>query len=198
MLLIKTMYRSSRRKILGAFALSALVATVVIGLCQKPEEEHLAGLPREEMQAALAGSPPSLAALHRQGGELLPGGYVALQRRLRALRGRPAVVNLWASWCPPCRAEALLLQRVATEYGKRVAFIGVDSNDNAEAARQLLRSVPVPYPSYVDRPQRTAQSLRLRGLPGTTYYDSSGHRVYIHQGQYVSLADLRRDLHRIL
>ena len=103
-----------------------------------------------DYEKALAGSPPPLAALHRQGNELLGGGQDAYEKRIAALRGYPVVVNVWASWCGPCRFEFPTLQRLSAKYGKQVAFLGVDSEDSDDAARTFLAEAPVPYPSYTD------------------------------------------------
>ena len=88
-----------------------------------------------QMRARLAGSPAPLAALHAQADELLAGGLPALRARLAALRGTPVVVNKWASWCEPCRAEFGVFQRVSVAHGREVAFIGIDSGDTAAATR---------------------------------------------------------------
>ena len=76
------------------------------------------------------------------------------------------VVNKWGSWCAPCRAEFPALQRQSVEQGKRVAFLGVDGQDNDDNARKFLEKYPVAYPSYVDGDLSIAQLLRRRpGLP---------------------------------
>ena len=99
---------------------------------------------------ALAGSPAPLAALHAQADRLLPGGTDAFEQRIAALKGYPVVVNVWASWCGPCRFEFPTLQKLSARYGKRVAFLGVNSQDSDDAAATFLKEAPVPYPSYTD------------------------------------------------
>ncbi len=144
---------------------------------------------------ALAGSPAPLAALHKQSDQLLPGGTEAFDKRIAALRGYPIVVNVWASWCGPCRFEFPTLQKLSATYGKRVAFIGVNSQDSDAGAETFLKEAPVPYPSYTDSDQRLAEHIGAGlGLPDTAYYDREGKLVYLKQGPYTSRAELRADV----
>jgi cytochrome c biogenesis protein CcmG/thiol:disulfide interchange protein DsbE len=145
----------------------------------------------------LEGAPPPLAKLHAQAGELLGGGAGAFEARLRALEGYPVVVNKWASWCPPCRAEFPYFQEQAVRRGRKVAFVGVDSNDNAGDARKFLAELPVPYPSYEDPSLKVAQVFKGQiAFPTTAFYDSKGELAYVKQGGYASEADLVDDLNR--
>lgn len=145
---------------------------------------------------ALAGSPAPLAALHRQADELLPGGQDAYEQRIAALHGYPAVVNVWASWCGPCRFEFPHFQQAAAHYGKRVAFFGVDSQDSGDAAATFLEEAPVPYPSYEDPDEEIHDSVDAIGLPATAFYDGEGKLLYTKQGNYEDLAELRADIER--
>jgi cytochrome c biogenesis protein CcmG, thiol:disulfide interchange protein DsbE len=146
---------------------------------------------------ALAGSPAALAALHAQGDRLLPGGRAAFERRIATLRGYPTVVNVWASWCGPCRFEFPVLQKVAARFGRRVAFLGVNSEDSGDAASTFLGEDPVPYPSYIDGDRKIAESLgATAGLPDTAFYDRAGKLVYLKQGPYTDPAALEADLRR--
>jgi cytochrome c biogenesis protein CcmG/thiol:disulfide interchange protein DsbE len=147
-------------------------------------------------EKALAGSPPPLAALHRQANELLPGGLDAFEQRIDSLAGYPVVVNVWASWCGPCRYEFHALQRAAAGYGKRVAFLGVDSQDSEDAAQTFLREEPVPYPSYSDPDEEIADELGGRGLPVTAFFDREGEFVFLQQKPYVEPGELRADIER--
>lgn len=161
-----------------------------------PEAAEDAAPPPTRAQAvkALAGSPRVLATLHAQGGQLLGDGFT---QRLAALRGRPVVINEWASWCPPCRAEMALFAKAAARYGKRVAFLGLNVNDSDDAARRLLATVPLSYPSYADPRGHAAAALApVVGLPTTVYLDAGGKVVATHPGEYRDSADLDSDIRR--
>jgi cytochrome c biogenesis protein CcmG/thiol:disulfide interchange protein DsbE len=150
-----------------------------------------------DYEQALAGSPKPLAELYSHGDRLVSGGTSAFGSQLAALRGHPVVVNVWASWCEPCRMEFPYLQRLSAKYGKRVAFVGVDTNDNDAAARTFLGEFPLPYPSYTDPDKDIAQSVGATvGLPDTAYYDARGKRVFVKQGQYASKDDFAADIKR--
>ena len=146
---------------------------------------------------ALAGSPAPLAALHDQADQLLPGGLDAYGKRIAALRGYPVVANVWASWCGPCRFEFPFLQKASARFGKRVAFVGVDSDDSADAAATFLEEAPLSYPSYTDPDKEIAASLKATaGYPDTAFYDRQGNLVYLKYGPYSDLADLEADIRR--
>lgn len=146
---------------------------------------------------ALAGSPAPLASLHAQADRLLGGGTGAFERRIAALRGYPVVVSVWASWCGPCRLEFGALQRLAARLGRRVAFLGVDSQDSNDTASTFLREAPVPYPSYTDPEKKIAAALGATlGLPDTAFYDRAGKLAYLKQGPYTSTAALAADVRR--
>lgn len=177
----------------------ALVAVVAIGLSQAggggggPTKS--AGGACGSMPASLAGAPAPLASLHKQGCDLLDGGPSAFKARLASLHGHPVVVNKWASWCGPCRAEFPHFQKLSASLGKRVAFLGVDSNDNYGDAAAFLRRYPVSYPSYKDGSNTIAQVFNgVVAFPTTVFYDASGKLKYIHNGQYATEAALRRDI----
>jgi cytochrome c biogenesis protein CcmG, thiol:disulfide interchange protein DsbE len=178
-----------------AAILALAVALAIAGCGASGGGDYGGGHP--DYAKALAGSPAPLAALHRQADRLLPGGVGAYEKRLAALRGYPVVVNVWASWCGPCRFEFPVFQRLAARYGRRVAFLGVNSQDANDAARTFLGEDPVPYPSYVDPKRAIAEGVGARlGLPDTAFYDRGGRLVYLKQGPYGDPAALRADLRR--
>lgn len=154
------------------------------------------GGPHPDYAKALAGSPAPLAALHKQANELLPGGMDAYERRIAALHGYPVVVNLWASWCIPCRQEFPVLQKLSARYGKQVAFLGVNSEDSDDAAATFLREEPVPYPSYTDPDKEIFNEVGDVGFPNTAFYDRSGELIYVKPGPYREDSELEADVRR--
>lgn len=149
-----------------------------------------------DYERALADAPPSLARLYAQGDRLLPGGLEAYEQKLAALRGFPVVVNVWASWCGPCRAEFPYFQSQSAKQGDRVAFLGVDTQDVEAAAETFLEDYPVPYPSVSDPDGEVEEELGVVGIPATAFYDEKGELVYLKQGPYTAESELATDIER--
>jgi len=150
-----------------------------------------------QVVAAFTGSPAPLAALHAEPNRLLDGGVSGFRSLLASLRGYPVVVNEWASWCTDCVAEFPAFQRAAVTYGRRVAFVGVDVEDDSSKAVAFLHRFPVTYPSYVDPEQRIAQMIEASGLyPQTVYFSRRGKFVYDHPGPYATARALDQDIRR--
>ena len=101
-------------------------------------------------------------------------GRVALEE----LRGRPVVVNFWASWCEPCREEAPLLQAAWQDARQRgVLFVGLDMQDARGDARAFLREFSITYPNVRDPGEKVARRWRLTGLPETFFINAKGEVV---------------------
>ncbi len=187
------------KRILITLASLAVAALVVVGLLQAKGSTSTAPsrLTLAQMQASLEGSPAALSSLHAQASEVLEGGLPAVRARLHSLAGTPIVVNKWASWCGPCRAEFGVFQRASVTQGRSVAFIGIDSGDaERSSAVAFLRAFPVSYPSYYDRSGQAGLAITDSSFtPVTVFYNRSGS-VYIHQGQYPSVQKLEADIRR--
>ena len=189
------------RRVLLVLGAVALVAVVVIGLGQAGgarEEPEAATFDLEQARQRLAGAPPRLAQLHDLSSEILDGGVDAFENRLQQLDGIPVVINKWASWCRPCRAEFPVFQQVATEHGKEIAFIGVNAGDKRPAAEKFLAERPLPYPSYEDPDEKISREIDVPKLfPATIFIDARGEKT-VQFGEYTSRDALERDIDRFL
>ncbi len=98
--------------------------------------------------------------------------------RLSDLRGKTVVLNLWASWCGPCRDEARELNRSYELYkGRGVAFVGIAFNDDIDPMRQFVNEYAVPYPTALDPEGRISVGLGITGVPETYLIDPQGHLI---------------------
>ncbi len=106
----------------------------------------------------------------RMAGETLDGE----QLDVASLRGRPVVLNFWASWCAPCRAETDGLVTLAKD-NPDVAFVGVNEKDEPSSARAFVRTYAVTYPSIIDETGVLAAGWPISiGLPSTVVLDDQG------------------------
>lgn len=132
-------------------------------------------------------------------GTTLDGDRLALND----LIGHVVVVNVWGSWCGPCRAEAPDLARVARETsGRGVRFVGIDTRDDDAAARAFVRAFKIPYPSLIDRDGKLILAfdgiIPVSAVPSTVLLDADGRiaaRV-IGRVTYSTLSGLVNDLLR--
>lgn len=193
-----------------AARVAAVVATVALsfagcGLGEQPSAE-----PRKASRAGPpSASPVASADLQRcpevrqrpaGGADALPAVTLPCLGAgpdvpLSGLRG-PLVLNLWASWCEPCRDEAPLFQRLHGTAGERVQVIGVDTKDRSEeAALAFAAHRQLRYPSLYDRRGRTLAAAKAgTGLPVTLFVDRAGKVTHRKVGPYRTYGELTADV----
>ncbi len=96
-------------------------------------------------------------------------------RKLSAFRGKPLIINVWASWCPPCIAEMGSLERLAwSELGLQLTVIGISTDDYPEAAKGFLTKSHATLNHYIDRQLELENMLGANRLPLTLLVDAKG------------------------
>jgi thiol-disulfide isomerase/thioredoxin len=96
-------------------------------------------------------------------------------RLLSQYRGKPLLINVWASWCGPCRLEMGSLERLAwQDQGKRFAMIGISTDDSETAAKRYLQSANATLNHYLDRALELENMLGAERLPLTILVDANG------------------------
>ena len=158
---------------------SSIVAILLLaGACTHPASAPGGGDdgPRATNAATASLLPTHVAALPTL-------DTAAFARLLTQLHGTPVVVNVWASWCVPCQAEAPLLRVASATYGARVQFLGVDVLDSVAGARDFIAKERMSYPSVFDPSGAIRNALGMVGQPATVFYDASGTVVSSWDGQ---------------
>jgi len=114
------------------------------------------------------------------------------------LRGQGVLVNFWASWCDPCREEAVLLEHTwRREKGKGIVFLGLDYLDQEPAAKDYLAGYDITYPNGPDLRSRVARRYGITGVPETFLIDPAGKIVDVIVGPITSQAQIDTYLEKI-
>lgn len=149
---------------IGVIASGLLLASLAVGVVRDPPQPAsplLGKLAPDFRLTALDGSTVDLAGL----------------------RGRPVIVNFWASWCAPCREEAPLLRRVQEEDRDRdLVVLGVIFGDSPENARAFMQRYDQRYPGLLDPDGRTAVDYGVFGIPETYFVRRDGIVTYKQTG----------------
>ena len=142
-----------------AVALVGFLVLMAYGLLNTAPVTGLSGLTRVQKPA------PEIEFSLFDGRELVLSDY----------RGQPMVINFWASWCAPCRQEALVLERSWRAYrDDGVIFLGVDIQDSEESARAFLSEYGITYPNGRDTDGQISVDYGVVGLPVTFFVNSEG------------------------
>lgn len=153
--------------LVAALVASALVAALAFGLTRDPRR----------LPGVAVGKPAPAFELRNLRGERLS---------LADLRGRPAVINFWASWCTECEKEHPYLMQAHKRWGERVAFVGVVFQDSERNIRRFLvergEDPERTYPNLMDPASRTAIDYGVYGVPETFFLDRRGVVSFKHVG----------------
>ena len=125
--------------------------------------------------------------------------FEQLKSLLSQLQGTPVVLNIWGSWCGPCREEGPHLAAAARRYGERVQFLGIDVKDQKDPAREFIRSEGWTYPSLFDPSPRGDIGVELGyfAQPVTIFYGRDGAVVDDFSGP-IGTHDLEAAIRKIL
>jgi thiol-disulfide isomerase/thioredoxin len=132
-------------------------------------------LPKVKLSCFVGGAPADLATL-----------------------GGPAIVNLWGTWCPPCRKELPAIQRYAEQAGDRVRVIGVITRDERDSAQSFIDEEKVTLPMLYDPEQRLLLAVGKRALPVTLFITAGGRLAYVYNSTALSTEDVAELAERYL
>jgi peroxiredoxin len=99
---------------------------------------------------------------------------------LKSLRGKPVVLNFFASWCEPCKGEAPVLESAWRKYRSQVVFLGIDYHDVTSDGRRFLRAHDITYPTVADGSGDVADRYGVTGVPETYFINAQGRLVGSH------------------
>jgi len=118
--------------------------------------------------------------------------------RLSDFRGKPVVLNFWATWCVPCRIEMPSLQRAHEQYGDELTILGVDVEESAAMVGDYATALGLTFPLVIDPEADVARLFRVRAMPTTYFIDADGVVIDSHRGAVRSDEELAPLLETVL
>jgi cytochrome c biogenesis protein CcmG, thiol:disulfide interchange protein DsbE len=179
--------KAARLKLLGQAAAVGVVAGLLILLVWKVaggSDSEVAGLDRGETPPAPAFT---LERLDREG-----------ELSLAAYRGKAVVLNFWASWCVPCKAEAPRLEAASRKWaGQGVVFLGVDANDFGSDGRRFVDKHGISYLNLEDGSGSSIGRWGVTGFPETFFIDREG-RAVDHVAQEIDASEIEDGIRKAI
>ncbi|MDO8568449.1 MAG: TlpA disulfide reductase family protein [Dehalococcoidales bacterium] len=120
---------------------------------------------------------------------------------LNDFRGRPVLINFWASWCPPCRAEMPLIQQLYENKdvaGKGLAILAIDIGEKPDVVEQFIKGNGLTFPVLLDSQQIVAEKYNVGGIPTTFFIDKDGIIKDVRVGAFSSETQIIIGLRKIL
>ncbi len=188
---------SDRRRliglIVGAVAAALVIVLLVVGLVNRSASTAI----DDALEAGARPPAPDLTLPVLVSGPGLPP--VGEDASLADLKGKVVLLNLWASWCGPCRDEAPVLEEIWTTYrAKGVTVLGIDIQDLSSDARAFIKEYGLTYPSLRDGSDDSKNALEATGVPETYLIDRKG-RIALHlAGPVSSTAQLSGPIDQVL
>lgn len=184
--------RKTRNVALAGIATFLLVGGVATAIVTSGGGDGASSSTAAAVAVDTTGLPPQLVANAKDANRVVDG---QIFEKLAELKGVPVVVNQWASWCPNCKAEFGFFADLAKKYHGKVAFVGLDSQDERGKAQAFLSDHPVPFPSIFDESAAQAASIGGgQGWPTTMFYNAEGQRTFIRPGGYTTAESLDDDV----
>lgn len=130
-------------------------------------------------------------------GAVVEGSASRLSSAIRSKRPNPVVVNYWATWCDPCKKEMPRIVSAVARYGERVAFIGVNVEDDRTSAQAFAKRYHIPFLSYALSRAEVQRAQDILGLPVTQFFRADGELAFVHQGE-ISAGELNDRIGELL
>ncbi|MFC1939864.1 TlpA family protein disulfide reductase [Chloroflexota bacterium] len=118
---------------------------------------------------------------------------------LRDFRGRPVLINFWASWCGPCRAEMPYIQQVFEEWsGRGLVMLSINIGESLSTVEGFMQSYNLSFPVLLDVNESVARKYNVRYIPTSFLIDEGGIIKSVNIGSFSSTAEIERDLSTII
>lgn len=176
----KPSYSGAALVVLALAAGFALIPRVTRGCEAGASTDEVA----PDFKARIVANGDNLGAIGVEGGAArTPGGEAPNTLELSSLRGRPVLLDFWATWCGPCQAEAPIVNTIAQRYKSRgLAVIGVNTSDEDGLAAQFVRKKGLGFPIVYDEGNHIARQYRVGSLPTLIVVSKAGRIVAIRHG----------------